>query len=318
MPWLSDLFRRRYLDSLDDYKSFYDDLASYGNPAGGGDVFYFVPGFNGVPGQVRFALPSLTRLFGGDFHLRSLHHPAFSAREPIWDKYTPENVAAKRRQLVRDLTALCEMHDEVSVLASSSGFYDFLSAYHRFSEEVRSKLRLIWIACAPDWAESSPWEPVFYKLNGFESGGFSWFCYPNHNALKFINNECSTDKKWRLGSQKKTFFKNDLESRFVVGGLLWDCVSIGCYNWHTATHIEHSSSPIDIPAIVMVATEDGYWQGKGRDEVERVVRRYLSDAEILYRPATHLWVTVPEHITDAFQALGDKAGYASWGSGRGI
>lgn len=306
MPPLSALFRRRYLASLDFYKSFYDDLAEYGRPEGQRHALYFVPGFNGVPGQIRFALPSLTRLLGGDLYLRCLHLPEFSARRPIWEKYTPDNVAAKRARLAADLTELAGRFETVSVFASSSGFYDFLAAYRELPEGAAERLRLIWVACAPDWAEESPWEAVFSALNGFDEGGFPWFCYPNANWLRFINNECTADKRWRLGPQRKTFFKNDLESRFVVGGFLWDCISIGCYNWVTAESVGASEYPIGIPAVVLVATEDGYWQGRSREVIEGVVRKYLSDAEILYRPTTHLWVTVPEHVTAALEALDAK------------
>ncbi len=309
MPPLTDLFRRRYLESLDDYKSFYDDVSEYGSPAGKQRALYFVPGFNGVPGQIRFALPSLTRLLGGDLFVRCLHLPAFSARQPIWDKYTPGNVAAKRDKLIADLTELAEAFTEVFVFVSSSGFFDFLAAFSGLPAQVPDKLRLVWVACAPDWAESSPWEPVFYRLNGFEHNGYSWFAYPNHNLLQFINRECSADKRWRLGRQKKTFFKNDLESRFALWGLLWDTISIGCYNWHTETNIGRSRFPIDIPAVVLVATEDGYWQGRSQDEIEAVIRKYLSDVDILYRRTTHLWVTVPENITATLEALDDKVGF---------
>jgi len=308
MPLLTDLFRRRYLASLDDYKSFYDDLAVYGDPRGKSRALYFVPGFNGVPGQIRFALPSLTRLLGGDLYVRCLHLPEFSARQPIWDKYTPDNVAAKRAKLVADVTELAAGFDEVFVFVSSSGFYDFLAAYADLPTQVLPKLRLVWVACAPDWAEESPWEPVFYRLNGFEQRGFSWFAYPNHNWLLFINNECTADKRWQLGRQKKTFFKNDLESRFALGRVLWDYISIDCYNWHTETNLAHARPPIDIPAVVLVATEDGYWQGRSKEVIRGVIGKYLTDVDVLYRATTHLWVTVPENITAALRALDEKVG----------
>jgi hypothetical protein len=73
MAILTDLFREKYLESLGYYKSFYEDDATYGRPGDYSHVFYFIPGFNGVPGQFRFVLPSLTPFFGEWLHARCLY-----------------------------------------------------------------------------------------------------------------------------------------------------------------------------------------------------------------------------------------------------
>jgi hypothetical protein len=121
-------FRDRYLQSLHDYRFFYDDVTEIGNADQADYVFYFVPGVNGTPGQMRFLLPSLTRVFGSRLYLQALHLPEFSARRPTWEKYTVANVQRKLTQLRADLTALLERHERVTVLASSNGFYDFAAA----------------------------------------------------------------------------------------------------------------------------------------------------------------------------------------------
>lgn len=310
MPLLTDLFRTKYLESLHHYKSFYDDLYEYGNPKVTNHAFYFVPGFNGTPGQIRFALSSLVKFFGPHIYLRCLWVREFSAREPIWEKYTAERFEKKRAKLVADLIDLSERFEQISLIVSSSGFYEFLSAFHRIPGKCAAKIRLAWIACAPPWSKPSPWEKVFYRLNGFHHNGHLWFAYPNHNWLKFVNGECTSDKKWRFGEQRKTFFKNDLESRFYVGGLMWDYLSFGCYNWVTENGLLASQYPLDLPAVVMVATDDGYWQGKPREEIDAVIHTYLTNTTILYRKATHLWVTVPENITAMIVAMDKKAGFA--------
>jgi hypothetical protein len=303
MPYFTELFKSRYHDSIKFYKSFYDDIAEYGNPVKARYAFYFVPGFNGVPGQVRFALNSLVLSFGPDIYVRCLHLKEFAAARPVWDKYTRESMERKRNTFARDVEELCNKFEHLTIIVSSSGFYEFLAAFTRLPDNIKPRIKLAWIACAPDWSERSKWEPVFYSMNGFTLNGHRWFAYPNHNWLAFINPECTTDKKWKFGPQRKTFFKSDLESRFYVWGLLWDYLSFDLYNWVTESNLEISCYPIDIDCAVMVATDDGYWLGKQKSEIETVINRYLSKAKILYRKTTHLWVTVPENITAITHAL---------------
>ncbi|MGR9107407.1 MAG: hypothetical protein ACU843_10815 [Gammaproteobacteria bacterium] len=296
-------FTDSYLKSLRDYKSFYDDLAEYGKAATSRNVFYFIPGFNGVPGQIRFALPSFAKSFGTDFYIRGLYLDEFSACRPTWEKYTPENLEKRHARIIEDLEFLGTRYDELAIIVNSSGFYDLLAVYPEISVPLRRKLTLAWIACAPDSSEETPWEGVFYRLNGFTHGSDRWFAYPNHNLITFINRECSANKRWRYGQQKKTFFKYDLESRFYCAGILWAYVSVSRYNWVNQYNIAKAEYPIDIPAVVLVASKDGYWSGKSRGEIEWVIHRYLKPRRVLFRETSHLWVTVPENLSATLEAL---------------
>ena len=155
-------FRERYLRSLDDYRFFYDDVTALGDRDDAEHIFYFVPGINGTPGQMRFVLPSLTRVFGSRIYFKALHLPEFSARRPTWEKYTIANLDRKLAQLRADLAQLLARHERVTVIASSNGFYDFAAAAGAFPpEELRERVHLIWGACAPDHFEPTPWERVF-------------------------------------------------------------------------------------------------------------------------------------------------------------
>lgn len=294
-------FRERYLRSLQDYRFFYDDVTEIGNPARADYVFYFVPGINGTPGQMRFLMPSLTRTYGSRIHLKALHLPEFSARRATWEKYTVANVERKLARLRADLHDLLARHERVTVLASSNGFYDFAAAAGALPEDVlRDRIHLLWGACAPDHFDPTPWERVFYPLNGFRHEGHRWFAYPNHNAFRFLNPETSNTHRWRDGSQARRFVKADLESRFHLAGLEWDYVStsqIGALVRHVVSQIR---APLACPADTLIAAHDGYWQGKPRAEVERTIRRYLPHAHLDFRPASHLWVVTPSHVTDLF------------------
>lgn len=296
-------FTNSYLKSLRDYKSFYDDLFEYGKPENTANAFYFIPGFNGVPGQIRFALPSFSKSFGADFYIRCLHLDEFSATVPTWEKYNRANLEKKHRTILEDLSSLAARFDEISIIVNSSGFYDFLAAYKDLVRAVRKKLKLAWIACAPDWSEQTRWEDLFYRLNGFSHRSDRWFAYPNHNWITLINGECSVHKRWRYGPQQKTFFKYDLESRFYHAGILWAYVSVSRYNRVNDYHIAKAEFPIDIPSVVLVAAKDGYWSGKSEAEIETVINRYLTDRRILFRQTTHLWITVPENLWAALETL---------------
>jgi len=129
-------FRERYLRPLRDYRFFYDDVNEIGNAATAEHVFYFVPGINGTPGQMRFVLPSLTRVFGSRIYLKALHLPEFSAHRPTWQKYTPANLDLKLARLRADLVALLARHPRITVIASSNGFYDFAAAASTFPSDA--------------------------------------------------------------------------------------------------------------------------------------------------------------------------------------
>lgn len=296
-------FRQSYLQSLRDYRFFYDDLTEVGNAAEARHVFYFVPGINGTPGQMRFLLPSLTRVFGSSLYLKALHLPEFSARVPTWDKYSPANVDRKIAQLRADLRGLLARFERFAVLCSSNGFYDFAAAVGEFdTEEIESRVQLVWGACAPDQFGSTRWEKVFFPLTGFEHEGHRWWAYPNHNAFTAFNPETSISFSWRDGGPRP-LFKADLESRFRCLGLQWDYVSpsqLGQAARHAVAQIRR---PWRAPAQALVAEHDGYWQGRSRDDIEHCIRRYLPDAHCEFKPTSHLWVVNPTNVTELFERL---------------
>ncbi len=291
-------FRTRYLRSLGDYRLFYDDLDEIGNPDEADHAFYFVPGMNGTPGQMRFMLPSLTRIFGSRIYLKALHLPEFSAGRPVWEKYTLANVDRKLARLRDDLHALLARFERVTVLCSSNGFYDFAAAAGELCAAVPpGRLHLLWGACAPDCFRSTPWERVFYPLNGFMHQGHRWFAYPNHNLLQVFNPETSTSFHWRDGGCRRIFHKADLESRFRCAGLHWCYVSpsqLGAAVRHVVSRIR---GPLHLPADALIAAKDGYWQGRSRDEVTRLVQSYLPGCQLDFQPVSHLWVVVPPYLT---------------------
>lgn len=297
-------FRERYLQSLHDYRFFYDDITEIGRAASADYVFYFVPGVNGTPGQMRFLLPSLTRVFGDRIFLKALHLPEFSARRPIWEKYTVPNVQRKLAQLRADLTALLAQHERITVLASSNGFYDFAAAAAWLPETaLRSRIHLLWGACAPDSFGPTPWERVFYPLNGFEHDGHRWFAYPNHNAFTRLNPETSHAHIWREGRAWRSFRKADLESRFHLGGLEWDYLSVTQLGEMVRHVAAQAMRPLLCRANALVAEDDGYWQGTPRHQIERAIRRYLPACDIAFKHASHLWVVTPTHVTELFENL---------------
>lgn len=319
---LQDLFKSRYLESLAHYKSFCDDIHEYGGERNARRVFYFIPGINGTAGQVRFILPSLFQKYGAHIYVRCCYLPEFSATRPIWEKYTLENVDRKRNVIVRDLGDLLSRHDNVIVLVSSNGFYDFAHAYDDLAGAAAAgRLRLLWGACAPDRFEGSLWESAFYPLNGFTHNGHRWAACPNHNLLQLLNPETGTSFRWRQGVQKKTFFKIDLESRFVVFNLYWDYLSVGCFNATQAHLVRDVAGPLDIESHVLVAANDGYWQGRTQAEITAVIDRYLSRRTVTFKDASHLWVAAPENITEILDRLeggGADDAAAAHGPGRPV
>ena len=102
-------FREKYLHSLHDLRFFYDDVAEIGNAETAEHAFYFVPGLNGTPGQMRFLLPSLIRVYGNNVYLKSLHLPEFSARVATWEKYTLENISQTRAVTRRPCESSCKV-----------------------------------------------------------------------------------------------------------------------------------------------------------------------------------------------------------------
>src|SRR5678815_1375721 len=117
-------FVAAYHKSLADYRFFYDDITELGNPATADHAFYYVPGICGTPGQMRFALPSLVRTYGSQLYMKGLGATAFSATQPIWDKYTIANTDRKLEELRADLAAMLRRFDRFVVVCSSNGMYD--------------------------------------------------------------------------------------------------------------------------------------------------------------------------------------------------
>ena len=299
-----ELFKRRYLESLTFYKQYYDDIYEYGNRDDPTKVFYFIPGISGVPGQVRFILPSLTRGYGAEIYVRCCHHPAFSATVPVWDKYTTANVDEKRRVIVEDLGNLLARYGEVTVIVSSNGFFDFVSAWQAMNDASAAKrLKLLWGACAPDRFGESRWEGMFFYFNGLAVNGHKWFAYPNHNLIRWINPELTTNVTWRHEALPKTFYKIDLESRFVCFNLYWDYVSIGCFNEMLEHLVKDAGRRLPIETHVLVAANDGFWQGRSEAEVREVISRYVVPKTVMFKNASHLWVATPEHATALLRQL---------------
>ncbi len=295
---LSDKFENKYYESLNYYRFFYDDLNEYGNEEQADEAFYFIHGLDGSPGQIRFALPSLYRKLKNRFYIRSLYLSEFSATVPIWEKYTKENQNKREVQMCSDLNELSQKFNRVSVIASSTGFYDFLQAYPKLSKDTQQSLQLLWVASAPDSVDDSFWEKLFFPLNGVKRNGFRYCALPNSNLLSFINPETRLTYNWKYGVQNKTFFKHDLESRFKIFGLSWTYVSSDCMNWLLPHCTENIKAPLDIKAYVLSATNDGYWQGKSITDMKNVINKYLSPQSMIWKDNSHLWVNIPENISE--------------------
>ena len=301
---LSRAFLDHYHRSLSDYRSHYDDVAEIGNPGGAWAAFYFVPGISGSPGQMRFSLPSLTRVFGARIYAKALHTEAFSASVPIWDKYTLHNVDEKLACLRADLRSMLRRFDRFTVVCSSNGLYDFLAATTAFPDgALESRVELLWVSCAPDEFGPSRWEQVFFPLNGLVVHGHRWFAYPNAAPLRFINPEAAPSFTWREGHQRRRFEKGDIESRFRCLGLEWDYISssqLGAAARHVICQIHR---PWRGAAEVLIAANDGYWQGTPLDAVEGIVRRYVPFALCTVRKGSHVSVVNPTTLTEMFERL---------------
>ena len=294
-------FLRAYEKALlSEYRFFYDDFAIYGNPDSP-HAIYFIEGIGGVAGQLRFALPSIIRSFGTDIFIKALHLPEFSANRYVFDKYTMENVEKKRRTIVSDLETLSRKHQQITIIASSNGFYDFLYAYPMLGESILRKATLVWCAVAPDHFGPTLWEPIFYAINGMTIRGHRWFAVPNANLLRFINPELKWKHVWRHNGSRRVFFKDDLEFRFKWLGLNWDYSSISCYNEMLAHLTEGAPLPLPLKSYVLVATNDGYWQGTPVANITALVDKYLSNKQILYKRASHLWLLMPDNVSELLE-----------------
>ena len=299
-------FRRAYLASLKHHRFFYDDICEYGRPDGSKVCIYFIAGMNGTPGQIRFAFPSFVRRFGREIYVRGCYLPEFAATRPIWEKYLPGAAAAKRDQVARDLRELLDRFAHVYIIASSNGFYDLWAAAPRLPPDWEQRATLLWVACAPDHFEPSPWVSFFARWTGFHHQGFLWAALPNSNWLTWINPETSTHLRWRWGQERRLFHKEDVESRFWVAGLRWVYMSPDAFNDYLRVALEGARPPLAVNAYVLAASRDGYWYGRPPEALERTVDRYLSRREILRRPTSHLWVVTPDHLADYLDRVPDR------------
>ncbi len=301
-------FLDAYLRSLADYRAFYDDVAEIGDPRTSDLGMYFVPGISGVAGQMRMGLPSLARVFGTRMYMKSLFTPAFAASQPIWDKYTVPNTDEKLARLRDDLIAMLERFRRIMVVCSSNGLYDFLAVSSAFpAGELEERIDLAWVSCAPDHYKPTVWQNVFYPMNGVEAYGHPWFAYPNHNLLKVMNPEVAASNTWREGAQVRTVLKADVESRFWCMGLQWAYVStaqLGDIARHVAQRI---TRPWEATAEVLIADNDGYWQGVSHAGIESVVRKYVPKANCAFRPGSHLGVVNPPTLTEVFTNIRSRS-----------
>lgn len=291
-------FENGYLNSLRSYRLFYDDVHEYGNPDQASHVFYFIPGLNGVPGQIRFTLPAFHQVLGHRFYIRGLHMPEFAAMQPVWEKYTEQNVLRRRQVICEDLEGLIERFGRLYVLTSSTGFYEFAAALVDCPAHLRQSMTVLWAAAAPDSFMPSRWESVFRPLSGIIRNGCSWTALPNHDAFGILNPEARATHRWRGETGAQTLYKTNLESRFRAFGLSWAYFSIERINWFMRICTDCVKEPIEMDAYVLAGSRDGYWQGKSPDEMMQVIGRYLAQPRYVWKKASHLWVTIPPNISE--------------------
>jgi len=299
----ADFFLKRYHRSLFYYKHFYDDIHEYGNLQDCREVFYFIPGFNGTPGQVRFGLPGVVRTFGPQIYIKCLYVEEFSSRYPYWLKYNEANLQKRRDRIVKDLYELARMGKKIRVFTSSTAFYEFLSIYSEI-KKIRDRIVLYWGSCAPDSITPSRWEGLFERMNGFTRNGMLWYSYPNHRFLKGFNPECNDRYRWRHGEQRNKFYLNDIESRFFIAGILWDLISIDCFRFFISSNLagfQKTGEKIDMEVHVLAATSDGFWDNSSVENIERTVDRYVKNKRIIFKKTSHLWLVTPDHIAELLE-----------------
>lgn len=295
----SNLFKKSYLDHLKNaYTLYYDDLSEYGNPLTATEVFYFIPGVNGVPGQVRFILPSLLQHFGKNIYIKCVYLDEYSASRPVWEKYTIPNCNQRKKIIVQDLLELASRYPRINVLTYSHGFYDFLHASNDLAT-IHTQLTLHWTACAPDQlAPPNHWLKQLYKMNGFEHEGYRWLAFPCNNQLAWINPEMTTTYQWRKGKEHRIFYKHDLVTRFKVMKLYWNYVSLDAFNACLEWSLRAFQKPLTFPSYVLIAGKDGYWAGVKMDKIVATIEKYLANPKILIKPTSHSWAAEPGNMED--------------------
>jgi hypothetical protein len=299
---LTPLFQAAYRRSLNHFKLFYDDFCLYGNPSAR-HVFYFIPGIDGTCGQIRFCLPSIFRVFGPDIYIKCLLLDEYSASRPIWEKITIPNAIKRKERIAADLNQLAEKYDKITIVCSSNGFYDLLFAYEALNVSIKQTVKLLWVAVAPDRFEPTRWETVFYRINGHSHEGYKWWAVPEHNLFTWINPEIGKTEVWKRQGLRKVFNKSDIESRFRCFGFQWAYNSVDACNAVLEYICRNASRPLPIPSYVLVATNDGYWQGKPVAAINTLLDTYLSNKRVLYKPMSHIWVVVPDNTEELMTLL---------------
>ena len=100
--------------------------------------------------------------------------------------------------------------------------------------------------------------------------------------------------------------KFDLESRFRYFGLQWDYVSTEQLNMAVRHVVAQIRRPWNSPTEALVASNDGYWRGKSRQNIESEIRHYLPQAQFEFKPSSHLWVVNPSNMTEILERMKHK------------
>ena len=153
----ADHFIDKYHESLYFYKHFYDDVCEYGCLNNAEAIYYFIPGFNGTPGQFKFGLPALHERYGNKFYTKCLYLDEFSSFEPTWLKYNEQSLKRRQNRIVEDLEELLQHGLPVYIISSSIGYYDIVSVSERLQtlRNLDRLERIYWLSCAPDEIEKS-------------------------------------------------------------------------------------------------------------------------------------------------------------------
>jgi hypothetical protein len=217
---LSRMLGRAYEASLAVRRRYYNNQCEFNTHIERPDhVLYFVHGFGGAPGQAELVEASIASVLGRSYHLHCMSIPALQVSLPEYLKYSPVTADKIRIRIVDDLHRLARDYDnEVILMAvSSHGMYDFVYAYPRIPDEIRHRIRLLWVACAAD-----DYEQIRQKyrlltrllswLTGFEHGGYLRYYSLNHPCVRLsIATEPEVTGSRSTGSGTSSFASGSLE-----------------------------------------------------------------------------------------------------------
>ncbi len=295
---LSSYFKEKYKQHLKTaYTLYYDDLSEYGNPATATKIFYFIPGFDGVPGQIRFVIPSLIRKFGKNIYIKCLYLNEYSSQKAIWEKYTLDNCDKKKDVVAQDLLNLAKHHPHIHVIALSNGFYDFAYATTELAA-IMSRLTLYWAACAPDSFLNNVLFNQMYKLNGFKEKEYRWAAIPSHNWLAILNPELARTYTWKKGLESRTFHIDDLITRFPCCKLMWFYISIDAMNAYVERCLMNIRHPLNIHSYALIASNDGFWPNNKAEDKIKILKKYLANPATLTKKNSHCWVAEPSNMNE--------------------